>query len=478
MSRGDGNSGFPVGPAVGYAPGGAMSDDLPLRRTYLQQVVHDTLVPVASRLGLAWVVCLAFFAVTAPFIANSHPILMQEAGRWSSPMLKSLEPADIVLPVAAIAAAVLLVRRKLSAGQGLGMVAWVSAVTYAATAWPSVRPYYATLRGARLELLSVWAAWTLLGFAGAMVAMMIVLLPIFVLPRRATMVASACLAPLVVLTLVFPVRPPELVVYERYRQKEKSGQITSVLRTLVPYSANDRLRDQPELRLTPPRRGHPLGTEPNGADVLSRMIHASRIALSIGFIATGIAVVVGVIVGGLMGYFVGTVDLLGMRLIEIFQAIPRLVLLVAITASYGRSLYLMMAVIGMLSWTGDARFIRAEFLKLRKEDFVQAAVAAGLPLRSILFRHMLPNGIAPVLVSASFGVASAILLESTLSFLGLGLVDEPSWGQMLNQAREGSGFNWWIALFPGAAIFLTVFAYNLVGESLRDALDPKLLKRE
>jgi len=135
----------------------------------------------------------------------------------------------------------------------------------------------------------------------------------------------------------------------------------------------------------------------------------------------------------------------------------------------------MMAIIGLTSWTGNARFIRAEFLRLRKQDFVQAAIAAGLPLRSVLFRHMLPNGITPVLISASFGVASAILYESTLSFLGLGLVDEPSWGQLLNQALGvGGTFTWWIALYPGLAIFLTVFAYNLVGESLRDALDPKL----
>jgi peptide/nickel transport system permease protein len=136
-----------------------------------------------------------------------------------------------------------------------------------------------------------------------------------------------------------------------------------------------------------------------------------------------------------------------------------------------------MVIIGLTSWTSDARFIRAEFLRLRNQDFVQAARAAGLPLRSVIFRHMLPNGIAPVLVAASFGVASAILTESVLSFLGLGLVQEPSWGGMLNQARgAGGNFSWWIAVFPGTAIFLTVFAYNLIGEALRDALDPKLRK--
>jgi peptide/nickel transport system permease protein len=134
-----------------------------------------------------------------------------------------------------------------------------------------------------------------------------------------------------------------------------------------------------------------------------------------------------------------------------------------------------MAIIGFTSWVGYATFVRAEFLSLRDRDFVQAAKAAGLPLRSILFRHMLPNGITPVIVSASFGVASAILIESTLSFLGIGLVDEASWGGLLNQALGvGGTFYWWIALYPGLAIFLTVFAYNLIGEALRDALDPRL----
>ncbi len=129
---------------------------------------------------------------------------------------------------------------------------------------------------------------------------------------------------------------------------------------------------------------------------------------------------------------------------------------------------MVMAIIGLTSWTGDARFVRAEFLKLRQQDFVQAAIAAGLPLRSVLFKHILPNAIAPLLVSASFGVASAILSESVLSFLGLGLpVDAASWGRLLNQAVGGSGFHWWLAIFPGLAIFLTVFSYNVIGEALR-----------
>jgi peptide/nickel transport system permease protein len=205
------------------------------------------------------------------------------------------------------------------------------------------------------------------------------------------------------------------------------------------------------------------------------MIHATRLALAVGFIAQGVALVIGVIIGGLMGYFAGWVDLLGLRLVEIFSAIPQLYLLLAFVAYFERNIYMIMFIIGLTSWMGYAYFVRAEFLRLRNQDYVQAAVACGLPLRSILFQHMLPNGLAPVLVSLTFGIAGAILAETALSFLGLGVVDQPSWGSLLNQAvAEGGGFNWWLATFPGLAIFLTVFAFNLTGEAIRDALDPKL----
>jgi peptide/nickel transport system permease protein len=276
------------------------------------------------------------------------------------------------------------------------------------------------------------------------------------------------------------VTPPKLTIYEQYRETEKAGKLDWVIRAPIQYSPKDYLRDLGDTALEAPLateyRPHLFGTDENGADVLSRMIYASRIALGIGFIATGIAMFIGVIIGGLMGYFSGVFDMLGMRLVEMFEAIPTLFLLLTFVAFFGHSLYLMMVIIGITSWSGYARFVRAEFLRLREQEFVQAAVACGLPLRSILFRHMLPNGIAPVLVAASFGVASAILAEATLSFLGLGLVDDPSWGQMLNQAVQSATFNWWMAAFPGGAIFLTVFSYNMMGESLRDAIDPNLKK--
>ena len=272
------------------------------------------------------------------------------------------------------------------------------------------------------------------------------------------------------------INPPKLSVYETHRELKSETSADWVVHAPIPYSPKDYLRDYGDTGLQAPTysadRIHLMGTTENGADLFSRMIHASRLALGIGLVATGIAIAIGVIVGGLMGYFAGIVDMLGMRLVEIFEAVPTLFLLLTFVAFFDRSIYIMMVIIGLTSWPGYARYVRAEFLRLRQQDFVQAAVASGIPLVSIFFRHILPNAFAPVLVAASFGVASAILAEATLSFLGLGLVDDPSWGQMLNQAVRSSTFNWWMALFPGGAIFLTVFSYNLIGESLRDALDP------
>ncbi len=222
---------------------------------------------------------------------------------------------------------------------------------------------------------------------------------------------------------------------------------------------------------------HHMGTDTLGQDVLSQMLHASRLSISIGFVSTGIAVLIGVTIGALMGYFGGWVDLLLYRLVEIFMAVPVLFVLIVAAGVLPRNIYFMMAIIGCFTWTGAARFIRAEFMKLRNADYVQAARAAGLPLRSILFRHMLPNGVTPVLVDTSFTIAAAIIIEAILSFLGLGPADQASWGKLLSNAvGDAGGYMWWLAIFPGAAIFLTALSYNLIGEALRDAIDPKLKK--
>lgn len=445
-------------------------------RSLARQAVVDTLASKGARFGLAWIGLLVLAAVFAPFVASSFPMLVKEGGRWSSPMLKLLGPADIAWLAAFITAAVLGISRRVRFSTLVCCIIWVVALSFPLTLWPSLRDGWlpgADAIGRRFGIVLL-VALSLIDLA--------VLIGLPLLSRSPgsfkIKMAAAC-APFALLLILFPVAPPQAIVYEMYREKQAAGALETVVNVPIPFSANDYQRDIPDARLQAPNRKHWMGTEQSGADVFSRMLHASRIALSVGFIATGIAVVIGIVIGGIMGYFSGSIDIIGMRLIEIFEAIPTLILLLTVSAFFGRNLYLMMTIIGLLSWTGHARFIRAEFLRLRNLDFVQAAIAAGLPLRSIIFRHMLPNGVTSVLVNSSFGVASAILIESTLSFLGLGLVDEPSWGQLLNQARAGgTGFQWWIATFPGLAIFLTVFSYNLIGEAVRDAIDPKLRKRD
>ena len=456
----------------------------------------------------------------APFLANSHPLLMRaRGGGVTSPLIASLDPVDVGVVVYFVFAVGILFRRSLSAADKVRSLLWPLLVLGAVllgwhAGWKLLtfrawRPDWFATMGWSAGGVARWLWVMLVNLAALLAAVaLFVLVARFSLDflrgaygagdaldpaggaaagdaedrarNRRNGATLSVLAALALLVIAFTVKGPANIVYEKYREMEKAGQVEWAVRTIVPYSPNDRLRDRPEEILRPPGRTHWLGTTMYGEDMLSRMLHACRVALAIGFIATSISTAVGVGVGGLMGYYAGTADLLGMRLVEIVEAIPRLILLLIITVFFGRSLYLMMVVIGLVSWTGDARFIRAEFLKLRKLDFVQAAVAAGLGRWSIIFRHMLPNGVAPVLVNASFGIAGAILLESTLSFLGLGLgPEDPSWGQLLNQARQGgTGFNWWIATFPGLAIFLTVFSYILIGEAMRDAIDPKLQKRE
>jgi peptide/nickel transport system permease protein len=461
-------------------------------RPWLAQVMFDTVARTGARLGLVWIGIVAFFAVFAPFIASSHPyllktndpLLVSKYGTFSSPLLRHLTGTDVTLLVTAVAAVALYFNRSLLTRHKFLLftviVLWTAIVAHWKPLYNDV--YLARIRDwsdARSHAKTVWALFFISLLLVADVAVITLIVLLTRIPTRALTVCLTLLAALTLPLVILPVNPPKLAVYEEYREAQAAGNVQLALRAPLPFSASDRLRDQFDPGRPhpwPPSPRHLLGTEIFGADILSRMMHACRIAMSIGFIATGIAVLIGSVVGGLMGYFVGWVDLIGMRIVEIFNAIPTLYILLAFVAFFPRNLYIMMAIIGLTTWVGDARFVRAEFLKLRNQDFVQAARAAGLPLRSVLFRHMLPNAMAPLLVSASFGIASAILYESTLSFLGLGLVDEPSWGQLLNQAigQGGGDFYWWLAAFPGLAIFLTVFAYNLIGEAVRDALDPKL----
>jgi peptide/nickel transport system permease protein len=224
----------------------------------------------------------------------------------------------------------------------------------------------------------------------------------------------------------------------------------------------------------PPSMKHWFGTDKLGRDVLAGIIHGSRISLSIGFVAVGIAVVIGVILGAVAGYFASWEDLVISRLFEVMLSIPTFFLLITIAALLPPSIFLTMAIIGLTGWVGIARFTRNEFLQIRNLDYVTAAIALGVSNRKVMFKHILPNALAPVIVSVVLGIAGAILVESALSFLGIGVPAElVTWGSILHEASTTT-FAWWLAVFPGFAIFITVLAYYLVGEGLREVLDPRL----
>lgn len=375
---------------------------------------------VKSRLNVVCLIFIVFLfavAVFAPFLANDKPFVIRIEGKLHFPISKDLKPNDYCVFLAAVVGLVqlLLIRR-------------------------NRRRIDPSMRGAVL--------WRQIFVSSLVILAGVILIFIFV-PRR--------------------------LDATDYKAMIASGKATDAIFAPIPYGY---ARTDLKVREQPPSTEHWLGTDDVGSDVLCRLIHGSRISLSVGFVAVGISSVIGIFIGAMLGYFGGKVDFVGMRVVEIMMAIPTFFLIITIVAFFPRSLLNIMVIIGITSWTGDARFIRAEFFKLRKQDFVQAAVSLGLPLRSILFRHMLPNGVAPVLVNATFGIAGAIFIEAALSFLGFGVAPPtPSWGQMLSLGVSTTGrFLWWLSLFPGLAIFFTVMAYNLVGEGLRDAIDPRLRK--
>ncbi len=227
--------------------------------------------------------------------------------------------------------------------------------------------------------------------------------------------------------------------------------------------------------LLPPSMAHPFGTDDLGREVFVRMLYGARISLLVGFVAVGISTLIGIVLGSLAGYYGSWVDALVMRFVDIMLCFPTFFLILAVIAFLDPSIWNIMIVIGLTSWMGVARLIRAEFLSLRQRDFVLAAQALGASDLRLIFRHILPNAMSPVLVSATLGVAGAILTESALSFLGIGVQPPtPSWGNMLIVGKQTLGSAWWLSVFPGLAILITVLGYNLLGEGVRDALDPRL----
>ena len=241
---------------------------------------------------------------------------------------------------------------------------------------------------------------------------------------------------------------------------------------IAPYDPN--IIDVEKI-LVPPSWEHLFGTDDLGRDVFTRMLYGAGISLKVGFVAVGIAVLVGVFLGAISGYYGGWIDIIIMRFVDIMLCFPSFFLILAVIAFMEPSIFNIMAVIGLTSWMGITRLVRAEFLTLKERDFVLAEKAMGASNFRIIFVHILPNAMAPVLVAATLGIAAAVLVESALSFLGIGVQPPtPSWGNILTQGQSVLGIAWWLSFFPGMAILITVLGYNLLGEGIRDAIDPRL----
>ncbi len=237
---------------------------------------------------------------------------------------------------------------------------------------------------------------------------------------------------------------------------------------------------RPDVRkiLDPPSARHWLGTDQLGRDVLSRMLYGARVSLAVGFVSVGIAALIGVTVGAIAGYAGGAVDNAVMRLVDLMLVFPRFFLLLAVLAFLRPSIWTIMAVIGLTGWMSVARLVRAEFLALKEREFVLWSQSVGATGFRVVWRHIMPNAMAPVLVAMTLGIPAAILTESGLSFLGLG-VRPPyaTWGNILNEGKDALEIGWWLSFYPGVAILITVLSYNLFGEGIRDALDPRLRQR-
>lgn len=240
---------------------------------------------------------------------------------------------------------------------------------------------------------------------------------------------------------------------------------------IAPYDPNE---INVKAILLEPSMAHWMGTDGLGRDVLSRMLFGGRVSLLVGLVAVGISTVIGIILGALAGFYRGWVDVIIMRLVDVMLSIPSFFLILAVIAFLTPSIINIMIVIGLTSWMGVTRLVRAEFLSLCDREYVLASRTLGARDLRLIFRHLLPNSLTPIIVSAVLGVAGAVLMESGLSFLGLGVqAPQASWGNILTDGKEYIQFAWWLSLFPGLAILITVLGYNLLGEGLRDALDPR-----
>jgi peptide/nickel transport system permease protein len=380
--------------------------------------------------GLRCIVGLVLLAIAAPLLSLNQPLFWSAGEGWQFPLLRALFNRLVFE----------------SAIDVLFNLVLVAGVTGGLVFALSPRRWKEHVRRHR----SAWVRGVALGA---------VVFFVLLVPRRWIVVDNP---------LYFTERTEDYVGLRA--QAEAAGQ--SVVAIFPPAPYGYRATD-PTRNLQGPSGAHWLGTDTEGRDVFSRMLYGTRISLTIGVVAVSIYVSIGIILGALAGYFGGRVDLWISRLVEVMICFPSFFLILTIAALIEeRSIFHVMLIIGLTSWTGVARLIRAEFLRNVNLEYVQAARALGIRQHRVIFRHVLPNAISPVLVTATFGVATAILVESSLAFLGVGDLTVASWGETLNTGRTEGKL--WLVLAPGVAIFFVVSIINLVGEGLRDALDPKL----
>lgn len=468
--------------------GDALSAGAPLRG--VREPGAGRLFPGWSvRVAVVWVVVVAWLGVLAPFIACGHPWrldFLDQAGKvvsTRSPMRDAIVPLDWLMLAWAAGSSLWIVRGGRARGAGRAAITLVvgaalilvsSMTGLDACSKPQV--FDSSERIARGEARAWFAPipWSPSERAGDRDASM--LLPGSWSDQALARLARDAREPgapvsaerLEALRAAFDRAPLE----SRFR-----GAVREVLdRAGAEGDSTSSLALERALSraLEGSGRRHWIGTDRSGQDVLARMLHACRLALFVGLVSTGLSMSIGVTLGALMGYFGGLVDLLLYRVVEVFMSIPLLFILVAASGVLPRNTLVLMAIIGCFTWMNAARYTRAEFLRLRGQDFILAARASAIPFRSLLFRHMLSNGAAPVLVEASFAVALAIVLESTLSFLGLGPPEQASWGGLLASGVSDAGtVAWWIVLIPGSAIFLSALACNVLGDWTRARFDPK-----
>jgi ABC-type dipeptide/oligopeptide/nickel transport system permease subunit len=407
-----------------------MNAELPAattRTSYFSLVWKELKKDRLAIFGLWAVAGLIAVAVGAPLFVSNQPFLLRDASGWWSPWLRGLFDRLVFESAVDIFFNLLLVLAPLVA-LGSWALGRFGHATYRPRFW----------RGSALAFAFLFAA---------------------LMPERFGQLEN-------------PLHYSHQVQNYRLLVAEARASAHPLPAVFPPHAYSYKETD-PTRSLVPPSAQHWLGTDTEGRDVFARMLYGTRISLSIGVVAVGLYVLIGIVVGALAGYFGGRIDSLLSRLIEIMICFPTFFLILTLAALIReRSIFHVMFIIGITSWTGVARLVRAEFLKHKGLEYVQAARALGIPVRRIIFAHILPNASAPVLVSATFGVASAILVESSLAFLGIGDTSVASWGETLNDGRIEQRL--WLILGPGLAIFFVVTVFNLVGEGLRDALDPKL----